>query len=69
VLPVPESAFVSLSQEDSLNGCAEAAVTVRDNVVHLLSPTRILLAKEREALAEFQRMAQRRIGDWAASQS
>jgi purine-binding chemotaxis protein CheW len=68
VLPVPENAFVSMGQGDSLNGCAEATVTVRGDVVHLLSPTRILLAKEREALAEFQTMAQRRLRDWETSQ-
>jgi purine-binding chemotaxis protein CheW len=74
VLPVPENALIPTDQGDSLNGCAEATVTVRDDAVHLLSPARILLAKEREALAEFQAMAQRRLrdwetGDWEASQA
>jgi purine-binding chemotaxis protein CheW len=69
VLPVPENAFVPIRQEDSLNGCAEATVTLRDGDVHLLSPPRILLAKERETLAEFQAMAQRRLRDWETSQS
>lgn len=64
VLLVPEDAFVPLDQGDSLNGCAEAAVMVRDDVVHLLSPSRMLLAKERELLAEFQTVAQRRLQDW-----
>ena len=67
VVPVPENAFVPIRPGDSLNGCAEATVTVRGDVVHLLSPSRILLAKEREALAEFQIMAQRRLRDWETS--
>jgi purine-binding chemotaxis protein CheW len=69
VLPVPEDAFMPVDQGDSLNGCAEATLTVRDDAVHLLSPTRILLAKERAALAEFQAMAQRRLRNWEASRS
>jgi len=69
VLPVSEDAFVPVDHVDSLNGCAEATVTVRDNAVHLLSATRILLTKERAALAEFQTMAQRRLRNWEASLS
>lgn len=69
VLPVAEDAFVPVDPGDSLNGCATAAVRVRNGVVHVLSPPRILLAKEREALAEFQAVAQRRLQDWEATQS
>jgi purine-binding chemotaxis protein CheW len=69
ILPVPESAFLPIDQEDSFNGCAEATVAVRDETVHLLSPIRILVAKERAALSEFQIMAQRRLQEWEASQT
>lgn len=64
VLSVPEGAFAPIRQDDSLNGCAAATVTIRGDAIHLLSPTRILLAKEREALAEFQAIAQQRLRDW-----
>jgi len=68
ILSLPESAFLPVSKDDSFNGCAGAAVTVRGEVVHVLSPARILLEKERQALAEFQTMAQRRLQDWSPQQ-
>jgi purine-binding chemotaxis protein CheW len=64
ILSVPEIALLPLGKEDSFNGCAEATVLARGQVIHLLSPERILMKKEREALSEFQAMAQRRIRDW-----
>lgn len=64
VLAVPESALLPIGKEDSFNACAEAAVSARGRVFHLLSPTRILLRKECEALAEFQVAAQRRLREW-----
>ena len=64
ILLVSESALLPAGQENSFNACAEAVVPVRGQVVHLLSATRILLEKERDALAGFQAMAQRRIDAW-----
>jgi purine-binding chemotaxis protein CheW len=64
ILSVPGSALLPVRDEDSFNACTEATVSVRGEIVHLLSPTRILLEKEREALSEFQAMAQRRLQDW-----
>jgi purine-binding chemotaxis protein CheW len=69
VLAVPESALLPIGKEDSFNACAEAAVSARGQVVHLLSPTRILLQKECEALTEFQAMAQRRLHEWIPAAS
>jgi purine-binding chemotaxis protein CheW len=66
ILPIPEGAFLPVGQEDSFNGCAEALVALRDEIVHVLSPARMLLAKEREALAEFQASMQRRLEDCTA---
>jgi purine-binding chemotaxis protein CheW len=66
IFPVPENAFLPIDQEDSFNGCSEATVFVRDHITHVLSPTRMLLAKERVALSEFQAAAQRRLQDWEA---
>jgi purine-binding chemotaxis protein CheW len=64
ILAIPESALLPIGEEQSFNACAEAVVSVRDQMVHLLSPARILLEKEREALSGFQAMAQRRLQDW-----
>jgi chemotaxis signal transduction protein len=67
VLSVQESALVPVHDEDSFNACAEATVSMRGEIVHLLSPTRILLEKERETLSEFQATAQRRLQDWVST--
>jgi hypothetical protein len=64
ILAVPESALLPIGKEHSFNACAEAAVSVQGRIIHLLSPTRILLEMERAALSEFQATAQRRMDDW-----
>jgi purine-binding chemotaxis protein CheW len=69
VLIVPENKILPTSQDHSFNGCTEAVVAVRNDIVHILSIDRMLLAREREALSEFQAMAQRRLQDWETSQA
>lgn len=64
ILTVPEGAVLPIGAEDSFNACAEATVSARGETIHLLSPSRILLQKEREALSEFQAIAERRVQDW-----
>jgi purine-binding chemotaxis protein CheW len=64
ILTVPESALLPIGEDDSFNACAEAAVSVRGQMVYLLSPTRLLLEKERETLSQFQSIAQQRLQDW-----
>jgi len=64
ILSVPESELLPIGKEHSLNACAEATLPARGRLIHLLSPTRILLEKERETLSEFHVMAQRRLHDW-----
>jgi purine-binding chemotaxis protein CheW len=64
VLTIQESALLPIAKEHSFNACAEATVSIRGEVVHLLSPTRILLQKECEVLSEFQVMAQQRLQGW-----
>lgn len=68
IVPVSQGAFLPIALEDSLNACAEAAVDPGNGVVHLLSPARILLAREREVLSEFQAMVQERLQKWETSQ-
>jgi purine-binding chemotaxis protein CheW len=64
VLTVAESALIPVGKQHSFNGCAEAAVPVRDDIIPLLSTAQILLRKERESLAEFQALAQLRLQEW-----
>ncbi len=45
----------------SFNDCSEGEVTVGDRPVHLLSPERVLLEKERQCLAEWQAVEQERL--------
>jgi purine-binding chemotaxis protein CheW len=66
ILTVPESDLLPLGGEDSFNACAEATVSVRGEIIHLLSPARILIEKERETLSEFQATTQRRLKDWVS---
>lgn len=64
ILSVPQSALLPVEAKDSFNACAEAEVSIKGRMIHLLSPARMLLRQEREALTEFQTMAQRRLQDW-----
>jgi purine-binding chemotaxis protein CheW len=64
VLTVPASALLPIGEEHSFNGCVEAVVSLRGQMIHVLSPTRILLENERETLSEFQAMTQQRLQDW-----
>jgi purine-binding chemotaxis protein CheW len=64
VLAIPASALLPVGNEHSFNGCVEAVASVRGQMIHLLSPTRILLAKEQQMLSEFQAMAQERLLGW-----
>ena len=65
VATIDASRLSPVQQADSLNGCVEAEVTWQDRLVHLLTLERILLAEERQALAELGRQAQNRLGEWA----
>ena len=64
VLPVDESALLPVGSEDSFNGCSEAVLSVGGQTIHLLSPEKILLEKERASISEFQAMEQQRLQDW-----
>ena len=66
VTTVDASQLSPVQQEETLNGCIEAEVTWEGRLVHLLSVDRILLAEEKQALAELGRHAQSRLSEWAA---
>lgn len=67
ILQAPEDSFRALDRDDSFNGCAEAIVPSGDDTVHVLSPARIVLAKERDMLSEFREIAQHRLQEWQAA--
>ncbi len=64
VATVPADALVPVTGEGSFNGCVEATVRLTDEVVHVLSPARLLTGKERAVLAEFLRVSERRQKQW-----
>jgi len=55
------SSFLRLPENQVFHDCATAAVEIDGKTVHVLSPARILIENERQALAEFQAMAQKRL--------
>jgi purine-binding chemotaxis protein CheW len=46
-----------VEEDRSFNGCLEAEVEIGGRFAHLLSPGRLLLEQERQAVAEFQAQA------------
>jgi purine-binding chemotaxis protein CheW len=54
-----------VGESETLNGCVEAEIEHEGRLVHLLSLQRILLAEERQSLAELGRTAQDRLSEWA----
>lgn len=57
ILSPPKNAFAPIG-ERTFNNCAEAEIHIRGEVIHLLNPERVLLEKERSAIAELQARAQ-----------
>ena len=64
VLTIPASALLPVARDESFHACSEAAVLVRGQIVHLLSPSQILLEKELEIISEFRATEQRRLESW-----
>jgi purine-binding chemotaxis protein CheW len=66
IVPVAADRFRNVEEKDTFNGCAEAVVTIGEESLHVLAPARLMLAKEKELLAEFQSLAQLRLKEWEA---
>jgi purine-binding chemotaxis protein CheW len=60
--------LLPVDREDSFNACAEASFFLGGQAVPLLSPQRILLEKEAQALSDFQTLAQQRIEEWGVAE-
>lgn len=68
ILAVPESELLPVGEGDSFNGCARAALSVRDRYVHVLNSQRLLFEKEARTLSEYHALAQQRLQYWEAGQ-
>jgi purine-binding chemotaxis protein CheW len=64
ILRVEDGDFLAMSSADSFNGCAESAVQVRGEAVPVLAPARLLVEKEKQALAGFQQSVEQRWQAW-----
>lgn len=64
VVSLPASDLLPVGEQDCFNACSEAVVQLGERRVHVLSPARILLEKEREILSEFRTLEQQRVADW-----
>ena len=65
VVEVDARQMSPVGPEETLNGCIEAEIAFDDRLIHLLSRQRILLAEERQALADLGAAAQARLREWA----
>jgi purine-binding chemotaxis protein CheW len=54
IASAPSTNFVTMQDHSSFNGCIESAVHLDTGVVHVVSVARLLLERERRAIAEFQ---------------
>ena len=54
IVAFPEGWLVPLTGADSFNGCIDGRLTTAGGAVHLLSPERLLLEKERLIVAGFR---------------
>jgi purine-binding chemotaxis protein CheW len=65
ILAITEQALLPIREKHTLNDCVEAEVQTQGQLLHLLSPDRILLKLERERISGLQDMEQRRLMDLA----
>lgn len=64
ILHAADGDVLPLGKEDSFNACVEATIRMPEHVVHLLSPSRILLEREHESLSAFRAIETVRLEDW-----
>jgi purine-binding chemotaxis protein CheW len=63
VLGAPADRVAPLPQGETFNGCVVGHIATDDAPIHVLSAERLLDKRERQALAEFQAMQQRRLDE------
>ncbi|HWQ52358.1 MAG TPA: chemotaxis protein CheW [Bryobacteraceae bacterium] len=62
VAPLPD-AYRPVAEQNSFNDCAVAEVEVAGRAVHVLSPDRLLLNKERQVIVEFEALGRQYLAD------
>lgn len=62
VRPIAEATPAPIEERHSLNGCTAAQVCLVDDIVHLLSPERLLLEEEARRVASLREMEAQRLG-------
>jgi purine-binding chemotaxis protein CheW len=67
VLTVPDDQVAPCSEGETYNGCVIGQIPAQSGSIQLLSATRLLDERERQALAEFQAMQQRRSAELGAA--
>ncbi|MFD2262987.1 chemotaxis protein CheW [Lacibacterium aquatile] len=67
VTRLPDDVLQPLTGDASQNGVLEAEAAVDGELVHILSLSRLLLDAERAGLADLEREAAARIGEWAGA--
>jgi len=63
VLSAPAERVMPLPPGETFNGCVVGHIATDDAPIHVLSVERLLDKRERQALAEFQAMQQRRLDE------
>lgn len=69
IVPVAAGGLMSNAQSDSFNGCVEGQFLSAGTPVHLLALGRLLLEKERRALADFHAIETTRLSQLARATS
>ncbi len=66
IASIPEQAILPIRDKSCFNDCAQAEVALEALLIHVLSPERLLLEKERRCLVELQAIEQRRLEELEA---
>ncbi len=67
ILRLSGETLLPAGKEDSFNGCVQAVIQAKEELIHVLSAGRILLEKEQEILSEFAQREQGRLREWEAA--
>ena len=66
IVTVPSGSILPIRDKNCFNDCVEAEMEIHERLVHLLSPERLLLEKERQCVAELQAKAQQYLDELEA---
>jgi len=67
VVRLPQAGWIELDEAETFNGCVTGRLTLGERSVSLVDVRRLLILRERQLLAEFQAMQQRRLEELRAT--